>query len=155
MRMGDAFLNINLHIVFSVKHREPLIAPEMRKGLYQKIGSIIQQQKSVLLEIGGVADHVHLLVRWLPHEGLPVLMRKIKAESSGWLRRQFPEKAHFQWQRGYSAFSVSEAIRGTVAEYIRNQESHHQQQNFADELKSLLEEHGLAFESSSEEDSDE
>jgi putative transposase len=152
--MGDAFLNINLHIVFSVKHRKPLIAPEIQRGLYQRIGNIIQQQKSILLEIGGMPDHVHLLVRWLPHEGLPVLMRKIKAESSGWLRRQFPDNADFAWQRGYSAFSVSEIIKDNIVQYIQNQENHHREQSFADELKILLQEHGLAFESSSEEDAD-
>jgi putative transposase len=88
-------------------------------------------------------DHIHLLVGWRTDETLANLMRTLKAETSGWLRRRFPDKAHFHWQEGYSVFSVSETHRKNVIEYIKNQKEHHKTQSSLDELRALLKEHGL------------
>ena len=70
----------------------------------------------------------------------------MKANSSRWIHEQFPQKRHFAWQRGYSAFSVSHSNLDSVYQYIVNQEEHHRRQSFEDELLSLLKKNELEFE---------
>jgi putative transposase len=153
--MGATYVNMNFHLVFSVKKREKLITPNIQRGLYQAIHHVIQREKGVLNAIGGASDHVHLLIGWHPNGTIADLMREIKAKSSGWARRQSSEKASFRWQRGYSVFSVSETVKENVADYIRNQEQRHQNEDYGKELRILLKKHNIIFDSLSEFDEEE
>ncbi len=55
--------------------------------------------------------------------------------------REFFER----WGRGYGVFSVSHSGAAEVAKYIANQEEHHRKRSFAEELKLLVERHGLEW----------
>ena len=48
--------------MFSTKERRPLITPELRERLWPFLGGIARQNKMKAVEIGGVEDHVHLLL---------------------------------------------------------------------------------------------
>ena len=89
--MPGTHSQILLHAVFSTKHREPLIGPDIAERLYPYIGGIIRAQKGVLYNIGGVQDHVHLYLRWRPDESVSNLMRTVKARSSLWVHQAFPK----------------------------------------------------------------
>jgi putative transposase len=95
-------------------------------------------------EVGGVADHVHLLVGLKATHRLSDFMRELKKCSSGWVR---DELAHpkFAWQEGYAAFTVSPTAREGVHRYIRGQEEHHAKQSFRDELIELLRQAGIEY----------
>jgi putative transposase len=136
-----SYAKLNYHIIFSVKHREALISREIQARLYLVIGGIARKAGGVLEEIGGMPDHVHLLISWRPDESLSSILRTIKSESSGWLRHQFPEMAHFHWQDGYSAFSVSESQKVAVTNHLQNQENYHYYRNFQKELSGFLKLH--------------
>jgi putative transposase len=143
--MAGTFSNLLLHIVFSTKHRAPLITPGLRPRLYKFMGGIIRDEKGVLMEIGGVADHVHLLARWRPDESVAYLLRNVKARSSKWVNDNRLSPTRFQWQQGYSVFSVSRSQKDRVAAYIGKQEEHHKRFTYRQELLRMLKDHDVEF----------
>ena len=144
--MASTYTQILLHIVFSTKKRKPLITVAMRERLHPYLGGIIRGRRGVTYQIGGTADHVHILIRWGTEDSLGSLMREVKSESSKWVKQNFPEASHFGWQTGYSAFSVSFSQKKKVVDYILNQETHHRRMDFQEELRKLLKAHEVEFE---------
>lgn len=144
--MAQSFTNLLYHILFSTKHREPMITSMIEKRLYGYLGGIIGGQKGIALEINGMPDHVHLLVKLSQNKSIADVLRELKADSSGWVHQEFPSLKTFSWQLGYAAFTVSESQVERVRQYIRNQKQHHRRVTFQDELLSLLRAHGVDFE---------
>ena len=91
--MPGTYSQILLHIVFSTRHREPLITPDLAPRLYDYMGGIIRGEKGTLYAIGGVEDHIHLYLRWRPDKAVSDLMRAVKANSSSWVHETFPAHA--------------------------------------------------------------
>jgi REP element-mobilizing transposase RayT len=136
------------HIVFSTKDREPLIDADLRERLWPYVGGIIRHIGGKAVAVGGMADHVHLLVELPPALPVAEAVRKAKANSSRWIRgdgARSPIHSKFGWQAGYSAFSVSRSSRKAVFDYITAQEAHHKRLGFCDELKALLARHEIAY----------
>ncbi len=142
--MAGTFTQIAMHFVFSTKHRAPLITPDLRSELYKYIGGIIRNEKSVMVEIGGMSDHLHLLCLLHPTSSTSEMMRLVKANSSKWINAR-PRTTRFEWQDGYGAFSVSKSILPTVSEYIRNQEEHHRNKTFQEEFLEFLKKHEIEY----------
>ena len=143
--MSHTFSQLLFHFVFSTQYREGVIGPDLRAELYPYIEGIVRSEGGVLLGIGGMPDHVHLLIRLRPAIFMPDLLRAIKAGSSRWINERSFLPRSFSWQEGYGAFSVSESSARTVHGYIQNQERHHRQRSFEEEWVSLLERHGIEF----------
>ena len=143
--MPGTYSQILLHSVFSTKHREPWIKPEIAERLYPYIGGIVRAEKGVLCNIGGVEDHVHLYLGWRPDESVSALMRTVKARSSKWVHDKFPALGSFAWQEGSSVFSVSKSQEGAVKKYIEGQVAHHKKEDFRSELLRMLRAHGVEF----------
>lgn len=97
--MPGMYSQILLHIVFSTKHREPWITPDIAERLYPYIGGIVRAEKGTLYDISGVEDHVHLYLRWRPDESISNLMRAVKARSSKWVHETFPRSARSHGKR--------------------------------------------------------
>jgi putative transposase len=144
--MPQSFTCLHYHVVFSTKHREPTITPALRPRLYDYLGGIVRGEGGVLLAVGGVADHVHLLVRLAQQPSVADVVRAIKANSSKWVRDTFPVVVWGGWQTGYGAFSVSFSQLGGVKTYLVNQEEHHRTVTFQDEFRLFLLCHGMEFE---------
>lgn len=144
--MAGTYTNLLYHLVFSTKNRLPLIAPTLQHDLYSYIGGIVRGEGGVLLEIGGMTDHVHLVTKFKPTKSISEMLNRIKAKSSKWVNEDKLKMRKFGWQDGYAAFSVSESQVGSVRRYVRDQEKHHRQVSFQDEFRSLLEKHGVEFE---------
>ncbi len=143
--MPGTFTQLLYHIVFATKRRAPLITAEIQPRLYAYMGGIIRADGGICHQIGGVADHVHLLVTWRTDESLSSLLRTLKARSSTWVHETFPHLRSFYWQDGYGAFTVSSSQSDKLATYIRNQEKHHSKLAFDEELERLLKAHGVAY----------
>ena len=143
--MGGTFTHLQYHIVFSTKSRRPVISSALCPRLYDYIGGTIRKQRDVLHEIGGTADHVHLLVRWRPDGSVSDLVRDIKSASSGWMHKAIPGTSDFHWQDGFGAFSVSHSQSDKLKAYILNQERHHREADFKGEFRALLKAHGVDF----------
>ncbi len=72
-------------------------------------------------------------------------MREVKAGSSKWMNDAARYDIPFEWQRGYAGFTVSQSAVPAVERYILNQEKHHRGRSFIDELRSLLDAHGVKY----------
>jgi len=144
--MPGTYSQLLLHIVFSTRGREPWISDQLAERLYPYIGGIVRAEKGVLYDIGGVADHVHMYLRWRPDGSVSDLMRTVKSRSSKWVHTEFPALRDFAWQEGYSVFSVSKSQEAAVKRYIATQEEHHRKEDFRSELLRLLRAHGVEFE---------
>ena len=143
--MPGTYSQILFHIVFSTKHRQAWVTPDIADRLYPYIGGLVRAERGVLHEIGGVEDHVHMYLRWRPDESVSNLMRTVKARSSKWVHATFPALSSFAWQEGYSVFSVSKSQEKAVKRYIAGQPEHHQKENFQSELLRLLRAHDVEF----------
>jgi REP element-mobilizing transposase RayT len=141
----QSLTNLLYHIVFSTKHRQPMIAGTLEDRLHGYLGGLVRGQKGIALEINGTPDHVHILAKLSQNLSVAEVLREIKALSSGWVHREFPAATEFGWQLGYAAFTVSESQVDHVRRYIRNQKEHHAKVTFQEELISLLRAHGVEF----------
>jgi REP element-mobilizing transposase RayT len=143
--MANTYTNLLYHIVFSTKNREPLIHNSLKAELHKYIGGLVRDKKGVLLEIGGMADHVHLVVKLRPDTSVSDVVKYIKANSSGWVNDRPDQQGKFYWQTGYAAFTISESQLPAAREYVRNQEAHHRGQTFKEELLVLFCKHNIDY----------
>jgi REP element-mobilizing transposase RayT len=137
------YSNLLFHLIFSTKHREPLIGEGWQDDLYGYIGGIVRERRGRLLAAGGMPDHIHLLVKTPTDLAVADLVRDVKAISSGW--RRDGGDLGFGWQRGYGAFTVCESIVTAVETYIRSQPEHHRTQTFQDEFVAFLDRHRVEY----------
>lgn len=138
-----SYTNLLYHIVYATKGRAPLITRTLRTDMHKYLGGTVRGLGGVPIEINGVADHVHLLVKIKPVISVSDFLRDLKSSSSGWARKK--TAGRFAWQTRYGAFTVSESQVDRVRLYIRNQEEHHRKVSFDDEFKSLLRAHRIDF----------
>ncbi len=143
--MSSTHTNLLFHIVYSTKYRRNLIYPDTQQRIYEYIGGLIRDQKGKLIEIGGMADHVHILARLSPTLAISDVLRITKTNSSKWINETFERTIPFAWQRGFGAFSVSASNLEKVCVYVRQQEQHHRVMSFRDEYRELLIRHGITF----------
>ena len=143
--MANTYSQMYIHVVFSVKGRSNLISKTWRTNLYKYITGITKQKSEKLMYVGGVADHIHILLSLNPDSRLSDIVRDIKANSSRWINEQQLVKGQFAWQRGFGAFAVcTEKLKSVIA-YIQNQEEHHRVKRFRDEYIELLESNGIGY----------
>jgi len=143
--MGSTLTNLVYHAIFSTKGREPVIVPEFRAEMHQYMGGIIKGENGILLQIGGMSDHIHMVIKLKPVHALSEIMRKVKAGSSKWINDQNRLADKFAWQEGYGAFTVSESQIPATIRYVREQEKHHRKLSFKDELLLILERHRVKY----------
>lgn len=143
--MASTLTNLIFHAVFSTKDRRPLVTPDRRDELYRYVGGIIRNENGIILEIGGMPDHVHLLAKLPADVALATIVRLIKANSSKWMNERPDKRVRFAWQAGYGAFTVSESQVAIVRRYIQRQEQHHKKTSFQEEFVKLLERHGVEY----------
>ena len=143
--MPQSLACLYAHLVFSTKNREPFIVPDLAPRLYAYIGGILRETGSVLIEAGGMPDHIHLLISLGRQVAVADTVRTIKSNSSRWVHETFPARAAFAWQSGYGAFTVSFSNVEAVREYIRGQEEHHKVRTFQDEFREFLRRHAIEW----------
>ena len=143
--MPRTYARLCFHIVFATKHRSPWIDAELARELYPFLGAIVRDQRGSLLAIGGMPDHVHLVVDLPPSTSVASVVKAIKGSSSRWINEAGRTPDHFAWQEGYAAFSVSPSVLERVRTYVLNQERHHRKSSFQTEQRDLLAKHGIAF----------
>ena len=143
--MAATLTNLLFHIVYSTKDREPLIRAGFRDELEKYIGGIVRNEGGILLGIGGMPDHIHLITKFKPDRSVAEMVRLIKANSSKWVNECHGEPGRFAWQSGYGAFSVSQSQIEALKAYVANQEAHHRTRTFQDEFREFLIKHGVEF----------
>jgi putative transposase len=143
--MANTYSCLTFHIIWSTKNRLPFITPEIRDRLYAYIGGIIKKESGKLICIGGIEDHVHLLISLHPNVTISSVVRAIKAKSSSFVK-DILKQDPFSWQDGYGVFSVSSSAIERVMHYIDHQEQHHQTTTFQEEFVLFLKHHQIQYE---------
>ncbi|WP_435356822.1 IS200/IS605 family transposase [Emticicia sp. SJ17W-69] len=141
----STFTQILYQIVFSTKYRKKTLSKGERPELFKSIWGILKNNKCHLYRINGVEDHIHIITSLHPSVALANLVKDIKLGSTSFIKEKkiFPD---FEgWQDGYSAFTYSIEAKDNLIEYVKNQEEHHKNKTFKEELIILLNEHGIEF----------
>src|ERR1700686_954646 len=133
------------HCVFGTKGREPLLTPAIRERLWPYLGGIARENGMKALAVGGVADHVPVLLSLPATISMAKAMQLLKGNSSKWIHETFPKLRGFAWQEGYAAFSIGVSGIEETRAYIRNQEEHHRTRTYREEVIVFLKRHGLPF----------
>ena len=143
--MAHSYTNILVHYVFSTKNREKIITAPLQEQLWAYMGGIAKENNMKALAIGGIEDHVHLLISLPSTLSIAKAIQLIKGGSSKWVHDTFPKYNNFKWQEGYGAFSVSSSgTKGLIA-YINRQEEHHHKKSFRKEYVSFLEKNVIEY----------
>jgi REP element-mobilizing transposase RayT len=127
--MASTYLSLHYHLVFSTKNRDSIISSTWRRRLHEYLGGTVIGLGGYPEGVGGVEDHVHLLVGLRATHCLADFMRDLKKSSSTWVHDEIGLR-EFSWQEGYSAFSVSATAREAVRSFIAHQEEHHRVKSF-------------------------
>jgi len=143
--MSQSLVKNLIHLTFSTKDREPLLATSLREGLHRYMAGILSDMDSPALAINSTADHTHALLNLSKNQALAQVVMEVKRGSSRWLKTQGSELAPFHWQAGYAAFSTGQSGVPVLKSYIDRQEEHHQRKSFAAELRALLNRYEMAF----------
>jgi REP element-mobilizing transposase RayT len=136
--MPQSLAKIYVHLIFSTKNREAILADDWREELFRVLGGTANNLGCQSLIVGGVADHVHMLFQLGRTISIAEAVGKIKSASSAWINQSRGLSIEFHWQTGYAAFSVSQSNVEAVREYIRKQAEHHKDQSFQDEVREWL-----------------
>lgn len=143
--MPHSYTHCLIHLVFSTKGRQELIAPGIRDRLHAYLGGIARENEMKALAVGGTGDHVHMLLSMPGPSSIARAAQFVKGGSSKWIHDTFPQLKAFAWQEGYGAFSIGvSAVDDTIA-YINNQIEHHRVRTFEEEFTGFLNRHGIAY----------
>ncbi len=117
-------LNILIHFVWATWDRQEILTEDIQRRVYRYISDVCADDKCDVLAIGGMPDHVHLLVKLSNTATLAKMMHDVKGGSSRFITTELG--APFAWQGHYGAFSVSPRDKDAVIRYILNQKQYHE-----------------------------
>lgn len=143
--MSHTYASNRMHVVFSTKERRRCISPEIQPRTWGYMAGIARNHGFEAIKIGGTEDHVHALLLLPPNLTLSKAVQMLKGSSSKHLNETRAAGAHFSWQEGYGAFSVSASQTAGVVEYIENQAIHHAKRSFEEEFLELLKRYGIDY----------
>lgn len=143
--MAQSLSSIYIHLIFSTKHREPLITAPFDIDLRSYMAGILKAKHCPAITIGGMPDHVHVLFLLARTKSVSDVVEDLKKDSSTWVKSQDPSLSEFYWQNGYGAFSVSQSGLEETRKYLDNQVEHHTKRSFQDEYRAFLRKYEVAY----------
>jgi REP element-mobilizing transposase RayT len=132
-----------MHCVWATKERRPLIQPDLQQRLWPYFGGVARENKMKALIVGGVEDHVHVLLSVPSTLSVARAVQLLKGNSSKWIHDTFPEHWGLEWQEGYGAFSIGVSGLEATTKYIQGQAEHHRKVSFREECVPTVENGGL------------
>ena len=114
-----------MHLVWATHKREPLLTASVEPRIHGCISGEARRLGCTVLTIGGVADHVHLLITLPSAVSVAQVARQAKGVSSKLGGELAGALSFFRWQEGYSAFSISRSHVSRVTAYVERQKEHH------------------------------
>ena len=131
------------HIIFHTLHNKPTIEEEHEKELYRYIWGLCKNKNVFLHRVGGMPNHLHLMVNLPSSLSLADFVRELKTSTSSWMKSN-PNFPLFEgWSEGYAGLSCGRNDVERVVNYIKNQKRHHCGISFVDEIKTVFEENGI------------
>jgi len=143
--MANSYHQIYLQAVFAVKYRAAVLDKAWRSKVQAVIGNLINETGCKTIIVNGVQDHMHCFLGLKPVVAVSELMKVVKAKSSKYINDHNLTKERFEWQPGYGVFSYRQRDIDQIYYYVKNQETHHQEQLFKDEYLELLKEFEVGY----------
>ncbi|HYV63701.1 MAG TPA: IS200/IS605 family transposase [Bryobacteraceae bacterium] len=143
--MAHSYVNSLFHCTWSTKERQPLLTGDLQDRLWPYVGGIARTNAMTALAVGGVEDHIHVLLSLPSTMAIAKAVQLIKGGSSKWVHDNFPNLREFAWQEGYGAFSIGTSQMGVTVAYIHNQTEHHRRKSCQEEFLSFLRKHGIEY----------
>jgi putative transposase len=137
--------SILIHLVFSTKHREPFITPDIEPEVHAYLATVFRESGSPAMTIGGDRDHVHALFTLSRTRTVADVVEEVKKRSSKWIKTKGPTFGRFQWQAGYGAFSIGESNVRALKRYIAGQKEHHRHRSFQEEYLLFLKKYNIEY----------
>ncbi|MCQ2224925.1 MAG: IS200/IS605 family transposase [Paludibacteraceae bacterium] len=129
------------HMIWRTKFSNPTINPAYENKLYAYISGYCQRKRCKLYQIGGIANHIHILVDIRPDIKISEFIQVLKVESSKWMKDNRIMYPVFEgWADGYAVFSYSEKDKYMIVNYIKNQKKHHEARSLITEYEQILKE---------------
>lgn len=142
--MPQSLVKIYVHLVFSTKNRRAFLRDvAFRERTHRYLAGICENLDAPAIAVGGVEDHVHLLIRLGKTIDVASLVRDLKRDSTKWIKVEEPTLRDFHWQQGYGAFSISPSHVDALVKYIAEQVEHHRLESFQDEFRRLCDKYGM------------
>lgn len=143
--MAQSLTKNYIHIIFSTKNRENSLRKNDLPEIFSYLSGIVSNLQCTSIIVGGTTDHIHILCVLSKNLSLAKLIEELKSSSSKWIKTKDVNYAGFSWQSGYGAFSVSQSKIDVVRKYIANQEEHHRQRTFQEELIKFFQEYEIEY----------
>jgi REP element-mobilizing transposase RayT len=137
-----SYNQLYLHCVWATWDRLPLISAEIESSLYSTIAQKSKALGCPTIAIGGVHNHVHVLMRFSTTITIARLVGEIKGASSHAVADIIGPTTFFRWQGSYGAFSISKRSISHVRSYILNQKAHHAEHTLIAELEQVAKAEG-------------
>ncbi len=134
-----SYRQILYHIIFRTKNSKKTLPLDKLDKLFAYIMGIIKNKNCHLYRINGMEDHIHILSDLHPGIALADYVRDIKTSTSVWLKQQDGFQLFDGWADGYAAMTYSYKEKETLINYVKNQQNHHKNVSFEEELRKLLE----------------
>jgi len=114
------YWQLHYHLVWATRERAPLITPHVEQVVHQTVFRKARELGLVLHVVGGVSDHVHVVVSIPPTRCVAEIVKQLKGASSRAAHLSASAGSDFRWQEGFAGASLARAI-----EYVRRQPERH------------------------------
>lgn len=130
--MSTSYTRLFVHLVWSTWQRKPWLDPVRRRRVHGQMAAICRTHDSPALAVGGVSDHVHVLVSLHPTHAVAGIVKALKVGTTPFVKTRLKVPV-FAWQDGYGAFTLRDAEVDLVRRYILQQELHHASNSVVDD----------------------
>jgi len=134
---GKTHKSIYYHVVFATKERQPLLNEDIKIRVYDYILKKSKELGLYLHRIGGIEDHVHLLMYIPPKYAVSDIVGRLKGSSSHYVNQEMEGDDVLYWQRGYGVHTISASHFQKVYDYVKNQQDHHRDKDFWEEFEEI------------------
>jgi REP element-mobilizing transposase RayT len=141
--MSHTYVSELVHCVFSTQHRENSIPGDRQTPLWSYLGGIARKNGFKAIAIGGIENHIHILLSLPATVPLAKAVQLLKGGSSKWMNET--GAGRFAWQEGYGAFTVGISQQAGTIAYINTQAEHHRKRNFEEEFLAFLKKHSIEY----------
>lgn len=138
-----SYTQLLYHVIIRTKGSKKVIPNEFSDELYKYITGYIRNKKSILFQINGTENHIHILFSLHPTLAMSDFIRELKTASNQWIKKQTNFKDFSCWGEKYAAFTCRISEKAKLILYIQNQRQHHTSIAFEDEYRSLISEAGI------------
>ena len=123
--MRDALVQVYLHFIWGTWDRLPLVTLENERQVYDAILEKCKKLGSTVIAIGGMPNHIHMLVRFPATKSVADFIKGVKGSTSHLMTHQVNAEEFFKWQGSYAVFSICEREVPKIKVYIQHQKDHH------------------------------